>query len=219
MTTPTDTITQTLQNLCELRRLKFLNNIPPQRLMLTSPYEGSTYTQGDLDMRRKAEILAYKSNKTSNQTNSLTRSERWAQIVRGRKKNNTEVKLITTTNATSASTLSTSVSVNSVTDIAVGQTVIGTGIPNGTTVNSIDSDTLILTLSGNASVPNNTVLSFYNIIPLYCPSKRTPTSSCGVPGPIIDLYKDDTVPLYNYATNVDAYAILNNPLENTTNNM
>jgi hypothetical protein len=42
-----------------------------------------------------------------------------------------------------------------------------------------------------------------------CPNIKTPTSACGVPGPVIYLYEDDNVPLYNYSTNIDAnYGIL-----------
>jgi len=42
-----------------------------------------------------------------------------------------------------------------------------------------------------------------------CPTIKTPTSSCGVPGPIIYLYEDNNVPLYNYTTNIDGnYGIL-----------
>lgn len=42
-----------------------------------------------------------------------------------------------------------------------------------------------------------------------CPTVKTPTSSCGVPGPIIYLYEDNNVPLYNYTTNIDGnYGIL-----------
>jgi hypothetical protein len=42
-----------------------------------------------------------------------------------------------------------------------------------------------------------------------CPTVKTPTSSCGVPGPIIYLYEDNNVPLYNYNTNIDGnYGIL-----------
>jgi hypothetical protein len=37
----------------------------------------------------------------------------------------------------------------------------------------------------------------------------TPTSSCDVPGPVMILQYDDTVPLYNYATNINDYAIIN----------
>jgi hypothetical protein len=36
-----------------------------------------------------------------------------------------------------------------------------------------------------------------------CPIIKTPTSACGVPGPVIYLYEDNNVPLYNYTTNID----------------
>jgi len=42
-----------------------------------------------------------------------------------------------------------------------------------------------------------------------CPTVKTLTSACGVPGPVIYLYEDDNVPLYQYTTNIDAnYGIL-----------
>lgn len=37
----------------------------------------------------------------------------------------------------------------------------------------------------------------------------TPTSSCDVPGPVILLYEDPSIPLYNYATNTRSYGIIN----------
>ena len=52
-----------------------------------------------------------------------------------------------------------------------------------------------------------------------CPSIKTPTSACGVPGPIMYLYEDNNVPLYNYTTNIDSnYGILTqgiNPFNKT----
>jgi hypothetical protein len=47
---------------------------------------------------------------------------------------------------------------------------------------------------------------------LTCPNDTsipTATSSCDVPGPITYLFKDNSVPLYNFATNADPYAIIN----------
>jgi hypothetical protein len=42
-----------------------------------------------------------------------------------------------------------------------------------------------------------------------CPTIATPTSASGVPGPVMYLYEDNNVPLYNYTTNIDAnYGIL-----------
>lgn len=132
MATPADSI----QNICSQRRIQMQFNVPPVRLIPISPYsqEGGGYTQAQLDMRRKAEILAYSSNRMPTQTNNITKLGRWSQIVRGSYRNN------------------------------------------------------------------------------YCPNDETiptPTSSCNVPGPIMMLYKDPTIPLYNFATNNDAYAIIN----------
>jgi hypothetical protein len=43
----------------------------------------------------------------------------------------------------------------------------------------------------------------------HCPIIQTPSSACNIPGPIIYLYEDDNVPLYNYINNNDAnYGIL-----------
>lgn len=68
--------------LCDQRKQRLSRNVPPIRFNLICPYDG-TYTQRDLDMRRKAEILKYSSNKMASQTNSLTKKQKWAQISRG----------------------------------------------------------------------------------------------------------------------------------------
>jgi hypothetical protein len=69
--------------ICNQRKRQQLFNIPPIRVELqTSPYLNG-FTQSQLDMRRKVEILKYNPVLQGNQTNSLTRSERWAQIVNG----------------------------------------------------------------------------------------------------------------------------------------
>jgi hypothetical protein len=68
-----------------------LNNIPPVRYnnLANNPYKkinpatGQPYTPFDLNMRRKAEILKYSSNRMPTQTNSLTKAQRFAQAVNG----------------------------------------------------------------------------------------------------------------------------------------
>jgi len=62
------------------RRLNNLN-IPPSRFSLVSPYP--QYTEDQLNMRRKAEVLQYRGNQQNTKTNSLTKAERWAQLVNG----------------------------------------------------------------------------------------------------------------------------------------
>jgi hypothetical protein len=58
-----------------------LLNIPPTRYSPTSPYPA--FMQSQLDMRRKVEILKYPANNTNSKTNSFTKSENWAQLIRG----------------------------------------------------------------------------------------------------------------------------------------
>lgn len=68
-----------------------LLNVPPVRYdnLSKNPYTninpttGKLFTKEDLDMRRKVEILKYSSNRMSTQTNKLTNSQRYAQLVRG----------------------------------------------------------------------------------------------------------------------------------------
>ena len=79
-----------LNSLDQKQRFQILNS-PPVRYdnLKTNPYvsvnptTGANLTKYDLDMRRKAEILKYNSNRMSTQTNSLTKSQRFSQAVNG----------------------------------------------------------------------------------------------------------------------------------------
>ena len=134
-------------DLCTQRRRRAFFNIPPNRLELQpSPY--GAHTKRDLDMRRKAEVLKYSSNAQSTQTNSFTKSEKYAQLINGLYQKRTYSNLF------------------------------------------LDN------------LRNKTITCGINDIVL------KPTSSSDVPGPIEYLYEDPAVPLYNYSTNVDAYAML-----------
>ena len=74
----------TLSILCDQRRRRLQSNVPPVRFELFNPYlQQQPYTQNDLNMRRKVEILKYSSNKMGSQTNSLTKKQKWAQLVNG----------------------------------------------------------------------------------------------------------------------------------------
>lgn len=66
----------------QLRKLRS-STTPTLRIdsLASSPYP--TYTQAELDMRRKAEILQYNSNYQSTKQNGLTKKEKYTQIVRG----------------------------------------------------------------------------------------------------------------------------------------
>ena len=68
---------------CIQRNFRQLFPKPTTRLTLQSPY-GQGYSNFDLSMRRKAEILKYNNPSTSGaKSNSLTRRERFSQVARG----------------------------------------------------------------------------------------------------------------------------------------
>ena len=117
-----------VQSILSQKRQLAVYNVPPPRLEIVSPYEGGSagFTEYQLSMRRKCEILQYESHKQSTQTNSLTKQQKLANIVRF-----------------------------------------------GTKANR------------KSYICNN--LNF-----------PTPTNECNVPGPVIFLQKDPTVPLYMY---------------------
>jgi len=67
-----------------------LFNVPPQRYdnLINSPYDicnnlQKVFTQEELNMRRKVEILKYSANQTSTKTNNLTKKEKWVQLNNG----------------------------------------------------------------------------------------------------------------------------------------
>ena len=117
---------------CQQRQNRMLYNVPMPRVETISPYTNSNLTKHDLDMRRKAEILKYSGPQNSNYVKNLTKSEKFAQLVRG---NSPTQKMLTKT------------------------------------------------------------------ISQFCDSSMNHylTSSSDVPGPIIPLYLDVNIPLYNFA--------------------
>jgi hypothetical protein len=68
---------------CQQRKLAQLYNIPLARYTPSNPYSSEKYTKAQLDMRRKAEILKYSANKSSTQTNKLTKKQIFSLLVRG----------------------------------------------------------------------------------------------------------------------------------------
>jgi hypothetical protein len=122
---------------CQQRSIQQLNNVPLPRFNLdsTNPYLTQKYTKSQLDMRRKVEILKYSANKSSTQTNSLTKREKFALLIRG-----------------------------------------GFRTPSSLNIGKRGNSNCV----EDATVP-------------------TPTSSCDVPGPVVYLQEDATVPLYNYS--------------------
>ena len=94
--------------------MKFPN--PPTRISLQTPYSRTNpkgtsnenseiYTQAQLDMRRKAEILKYAGSQKSNYIGQLTRKQKFSQIVRGVRPNQRAEQI--NTDCESVPTLST----------------------------------------------------------------------------------------------------------------
>jgi hypothetical protein len=175
-----------LSNICNQRRQQMFFTIPTTRFNTVSPYP--TYTQKQLDMRRKAEILSYTASKNNTKTNNYTKAEKYALLVSGKNQKQ---------------------SFNTILEPSFGVLYYPNDVQGNifqirrtTTVNVFDFN--IIKANTISCAPNN-------IVP-------TPTSSSDVPGPIEYLVNDSTVPLYNYATNENAYSIypnFNRPFWNT----
>lgn len=155
------------QNSVSLKNRFRIFNIPIQRFdnLANSPYDISnflnkTFTQDQLNMRRKSEILKYSATKSNTKTNNLTKREKWVQLINA---------------ASQQRNLSYSFIQNNL-------------IPG--TTNFINT------------CPSGTIL-------------YTPTSASGIPGKIMNLYEDPTVPLYMYSTNVNAFGIINQEPDTT----
>jgi hypothetical protein len=173
------TIDISLNNICNQRRQQMLFTIPPTRYNPESPYP--TYSQKQLNMRRKAEILSYTAARCNTKTNNYTKAEKYALLVSGKNQKQSFTTLFEPSFGV----------------VYYPTTVQGNifEIKKNTTVNVFDFN--VITANIISCAPNN------NMVP-------TPTSSSDVPGPIEYLVKDLTVPLYNYATNVNAYSIYPN---------
>ena len=157
-------INMNLDLICNLRKRQQLFAMPSFRATPVSPYP--QYTQQQLDMRRKAEILQYAGNRMNTKTNSLTQKERYAQILSGKYQSKPYTKTYTETSKYELDPV-----------LNLYQVVV-TRTQNPDQICPLD-----------------------DMIP-------TPTSSSDVPGPIINLYNDKSIPLYNYAGSADRnYAI------------
>lgn len=72
-----------VNQLCLQRSRRQLLVKPPTRLeLVSSPYQQG-YTQQQLDMRRKVEILRYTSSASNSKTNNLTKAAKFTQMVAG----------------------------------------------------------------------------------------------------------------------------------------
>lgn len=169
-----------LNVLCDQRNKQMMFNMPLSRYTPISPYNGN-FTRLQLDMRRKVEILKYSNASSSTKTNNLTKAEKYKQLINGiGQTKNYQSKTIT---------IFDSISYNTIT-VAYPDKLVISG------ANQTDPDAVQIVGSKGyflVSVIQNGLLvncSADNFLP-------TPTSSCNVPGPIMNLIEDDNVPLYN----------------------
>lgn len=204
-----------LDTMCQQRKRQMLFNVPPIRYNPISPYSGNSYiTPIKLDMRRKAEILQYSANKSNTKTNNYTKAEKWSLLVNGKNQpkpyNNitlTEVRYLPSSIGANDYAL---VNGNIVT---VNSSSKYSSVPvyNDIIVEYPDTyERVVDNITGNIT---------YNIIKSNIPVCNTdmiptPTSSSDVPGPIINLIRDVSIPLYNYSKNINSYGLLNE--ENNT---
>jgi hypothetical protein len=168
-------VNMNLELICNLRKRQQLFAMPSFRATPISPYP--EYTQQQLDMRRKAEILQYAGNRMNTKTNSLTRTGRYAQIISGKYQS----RPYTTTYTETASYVYDNV---------------------------LKMDRVVITRTPVYSNPDPTC-PLDNMIPV-------PTSSSDVPGPIINLYNDTSIPLYNYAGSADKIYAITDVIETDT---
>jgi hypothetical protein len=188
------TIDICLNSICQQRKKGLLYTVPPIRYELENIYEKyPQFTKFQLDMRRKAEILSYNPSSSSTQTNSITKKEKFVQVMKGTNGNKT----------------------GSYKDIILNQMDI-CGNFSTLVVKYPDSYSTRQAQYAVDACMNPLYRTEYTIIPngRLVPVCNTdlipqPTSSSDVPGPVMYLIKDTTVPLYNYTKNSNAYGIIN----------
>jgi len=183
-----------LKSICEQRRQRLLYNVPPTRYTPPNPYvQFPQFTKFQFDMRRKAEILQYSASSSNTKTNNITKKGKWAQLVNG-----------TIGKQIPPDVILTQMDVNgnySQIVVKYPDTYTSQIVQYGTDANSNPLYTTLYTVvKGNVDICND------DLYP-------QPTSSSGVPGPIMQLIRDTSVPLYNYANKTGTYGIINSGLQ------
>jgi len=188
-----------LYNICKQKSKyqNFDNRLPRIDIDFSnSPYNNG-YTKDELDMRRKAEILKYKKNSDS------TKKKQWGQIVRG--------------NSNSQMGNYPNITLTTIDYLGNYNTII-VKYPNlfnvtRTTKNIIDSNGKSIINKNAYQINGSNGYYYINFIRngAYsdCVNENSifvPTSSSDIPGPIINLINDETIPLYNYNKNVNSFS-------------
>lgn len=162
-----------------------LFNNPQSRYTPANPYNG-TFTKEQLDMRRKVEILKYSNSTSSTKTNNLTNAQKFTQLISGRlQSKGFQDKKITTV------------------DLSGNYNRVTVKYPDKLVITSVNENYPgALKILGNNGYYTYTIIK--NGLFVDCAKDNlipTPTSSCGIPGPIMYLIDDENVPLYNFTNN------------------
>jgi hypothetical protein len=194
-----------LSSICFQRKQLQLFNKPLPRYTPISPYP--EYTQFQLNMRRKAEILKYSSNTSSSQTNNLTRKEKWARLANS--KNN---KIVYCPNDLSLPTLSSSCDVpGPITVLYNDNSIPLYNFASKTAAYAVDNTTEVINystiLNKNIIVPSNTETS---IATLYIQNNdNTPIHTFSIETPIaFHIYGSGLDRSYDLTTKIQSISVL-----------
>lgn len=186
------TIDIDLTSICKQRKQSLLYTTPPTRYDPINIYTAyPQFTKFQFDMRRKAEILSYNPSTSSTQTNSITKSQKFAKVMTGTNNSQAYNDIFLTQ-----------------VDVCGNFTQLIIKYPDSYTS---EKSRYSQDICGNplyrdvyTIIPNGRLTPICNtdLIP-------QPTSSSDVPGPIMYLIKDPAVPLYNYTKKTNSYGIIN----------
>lgn len=204
------TIDLSLAQLCLQRKKQLLFNFPINRYNPISPYVGSI-TSVQLDMRRKAEILQYSASKSNTKTNNYTKAEKWSLLISGKNQKNAYNNITITQVEYGPSNISSNIYSG---DLIINnqEKYSSTPIYTDIIVKYPDKYSFNKDINGNITyniIQGNINACNMDMVPM-------PTSSSDVPGPIINLVRDVSIPLYNY-NNPITYGIQNPESNNNYN--
>jgi hypothetical protein len=190
------TVDLSLKSICDQRRQRLIYAVPPNRYNPPNPYvQFPQFTKFQFDMRRKAEILQYSASSSSTKTNNITKKGQWTQLVNGTIGKQIPADIVL--NQMDLSGIFSQIIVKYPDTYTSGRVPYSYDASN----NPLSYTTLYTIIKGTVDICND------DLYP-------QPTSSSGVPGPVMNLIRDTTVPLYNYASKTATYGIINTGIRN-----
>jgi len=172
-----------ITDLCNQRKKQMMFPNTLFRFTPKSPY-GGNFSKFQLDMKRKTEILKYSNNASSTKTNNLTKAQKYASIAKGYAQRQSYAdQTITIKDSTG--------NYSSITVSYPDKLIVNKALSTDTHPVQIVGQTGYYTIS---VLQDGYLVNCNNVPP-------TPTSSCGIPGPILNLINDPNVPVYNLLNN------------------